>query len=164
MRRFRTSRIPFLLAAAVLCLSSCASLTKQFEDLPTLTDQDLRFRLAESSRILDADGNVITTLHETENRTVINLKAMPRHLQRAVIAIEDERFFQHEGVDLRAIVRAFVTNAVSGEIREGGSTITQQYVKNVIIAPGEIAEKTLRRKIVEAALSRQLEKELSKND
>lgn len=164
MRRFRTSRIPFLLAAAALLVSSCASLTEQFEDLPTLTDQDLRFRLAESSRILDADGNVITTLHETENRTVINLKAMPRHLQRAVIAIEDERFYQHEGVDLRAIARAFLTNAVSGEIREGGSTITQQYVKNVIIAPGEIAEKTLRRKIVEAALARQLEQRLTKKE
>ncbi len=162
MRLFRTSRIPLFLAAAALCLSSCASLLEEFEDLPVLTGKDLRFRLAESSRILDADGNVITTLHETENRTVIPLKAMPKHLQRAVVAIEDERFYQHDGVDWRAIVRAAVTNAASGEIREGGSTITQQYVKNVIIAPGEIAEKTLRRKIVEAALARQLEQRLSK--
>lgn len=137
---------------------------EQFEDLPELSEKDLRFKLAESSRIYDGDGNLLTTLHETENRTVITLRAMPGHLRKAVIAIEDERFFDHDGVDVRAIMRAFVTNAASGEIREGGSTITQQYVKNVIIAPGEIAEKTLRRKIVEAALSRQLEKRLSKRE
>lgn len=145
-------------------MSSCASLVEQFEDLPELSRKDLRFKLAESSRIYDGDGNLITTLHETENRTIIPLRAIPKHLQRAVIAIEDERFYEHEGVDLRAILRALVTNTTSGEIREGGSTITQQYVKNVIIAPGEIAEKTLRRKIVEAALSRQLEKRLGKKE
>jgi len=145
-------------------MSSCASVVEQFEDLPKLSEKDLKFKLAESSRIYDADGNLITTLHETENRTVIPLRGMPKHLRRAVVAIEDERFFEHDGVDLRAILRAFVTNAASGEIREGGSTITQQYVKNVIIAPGEIAEKTLRRKIVEAALSRQLERRLSKTE
>ena len=164
MVRLRSRRIPLLIAALALWMSSCASLAEQFEDLPKLSNKDLRFKLAESSRIYDGDGNLITTLHETENRTVIPLRSMPRHLRRAVIAIEDERFYEHDGVDPRAIIRAFVTNAASGEIREGGSTITQQYVKNVIIAPGEIAEKTLRRKIIEAALSRQLEKRLSKKE
>ena len=164
MVRLRVRRIPLLIAALALCMSSCAEVMEQFEDLPKLSEKDLRFKLAESSRIYDGEGNLLTTLHETENRTVIALKAMPSHLRRAVIAIEDERFFNHDGVDLRAIMRAFVTNAASGEIREGGSTITQQYVKNVIIAPGEIAEKTLRRKIIEAALSRQLEKRLSKRE
>lgn len=164
MLHFRVRRIPLLIAALALCMSSCASLMEQFEDLPKLTKKDLRFKLAESSRIYDANGNLLTTLHETENRTVIRLRSIPKHLRRAVIAIEDERFYQHDGVDLRAILRALVTNAASGEIREGGSTITQQYVKNVIIAPGEIAEKTLRRKVVEAALSRQLEQRLSKKE
>ena len=164
MVHIRARRIPLLIAALALTMSSCASLMEQFEDLPQLSEKDLRFKLAESSRIYDGDGNLMTTLHETENRTIIPLKAMPKHLRRAVVAIEDRRFYEHEGVDLQAILRALVTNATSGEIREGGSTITQQYVKNVIIAPGAIAEKTLRRKIVEAALSRQLEKRLSKNE
>ena len=164
MVHIRARRIPLLIAALALFMSSCASLMEQFEDLPQLSEKDLRFKLAESSRIYDGDGNLITTLHETENRTIIPLKAMPKHLRRAVVAIEDRRFFEHEGVDLQAILRALVTNATSGEIREGGSTITQQYVKNVIIAPGAIAEKTLRRKIVEAALSRQLEQRLSKQE
>ena len=164
MRHLRVRRIPLLIAALALLMSSCASLQEQFEDLPRLTKKDLRFRLAESSRIMDASGNTITTLHETENRTVIALRKIPKTLQDAVVAIEDERFYEHEGVDFRAILRAFVTNARSGEVREGGSTITQQYVKNVIIAPGDIAEKTLRRKIVEAALSRQLEQRLGKKE
>ena len=164
MISFRTGRIPLVIAALALCMSSCAQISKQFDDLPQLTDRDLRFKLAQSSRILDTDGNVITTLHERENRTIVPLRAIPKTLRRAVVAIEDERFFQHEGVDLRAIFRALATNAASGEIREGGSTITQQYVKNVIIAPGAIAEKTLRRKIVEAALSRQIEKRLTKKE
>ncbi|HYI44888.1 MAG TPA: transglycosylase domain-containing protein [Actinomycetota bacterium] len=148
----------------VLVTASCAQLTEQLEDLPTLSDADLRFRLAQSSKIFDADGQLITTLHKTENRTIISLKRMPKYVREAVIAIEDERFYQHKGVDVRAIARALLANVASGEIREGGSTITQQYVKNVIIAPGEIAEKTFERKIIEAALSRQVEKELSKNE
>ena len=155
---------PNLLLVAALVLSGCAQITKQLDNLPTLKGDDLQFKLAESSKLYDADGNVITTLHKRENRTIIPLERVPKHVRQAVIAIEDERFFQHKGVDVRAIMRALLTNVTSGEIREGGSTITQQYVKNVIIAPGETAEKTLRRKIVEAALSRQLEKELSKND
>ena len=164
MSHLSSRRIPLLLAALALLLSSCASLTKQFENLPRLTKKDLRFKLAQSSRILDDDGNVITTLHEAENRTVVPLKAIPKDLQRAVISIEDERFYEHDGVDLRAIFRALLANAASGEIKEGGSTLTQQYVKNVIIAPGGVAAQTLRRKIVEAALARQLEKKLTKKE
>ena len=147
-----------------MTLSSCAQITKRLSDLPTLNDRDLRFRLAQSSKIYDVNGNLITTLHETENRTVIPLRRMPKSLRQAVVAIEDERFYKHDGVDLRAIARALVANVSSGDIEEGGSTITQQYVKNVIIAPGEIAEKSYERKLVEAALARQLEKKLSKSE
>jgi penicillin-binding protein 1A len=162
MRSIR--KAPNLFLVAALLVTGCAQISDQLDDLPTLKNDDLQFKLAESSKIYDADGDLITTLHKRENRTIIPLERVPKHVRQAVIAIEDERFYQHKGVDLRAIVRALLTNVTSGEIREGGSTITQQYVKNVIIAPGETAAKTLRRKIVEAALSRQLEKELSKND
>src|SRR5688500_4571318 len=152
----------FLLVA--MALTSCAQITERLSDLPRLEDKDLRFRLAQSSKIYDSEGNVIHTLHKTENRTVIPLSKVPKVLRQAVVAIEDERFYQHDGIDLRAIARALVANVSSGDIREGGSTITQQYVKNVIIAPGEIAEKTYERKLVEAALARQLEKRLSKTE
>ena len=157
----RSLIVPLL---AALTLASCAGITRQLEDLPRLNDKDLRFKLAQSSKIYDSEGNLITTLHEAENRTVIPLKRIPKEVRRAVVAIEDERFYHHEGVDLRAIARALVRNVSSGRIEEGGSTITQQYVKNVIIAPGEIAEKTYERKLMEAALARQLEKRLSKGE
>ena len=144
--------------------SSCAALTNQLSDLPKLKKKDLRFKLAQSSRVFDADGKLLTTLHETENRTLVPLSRIPKRVRDAVIAIEDERFFEHEGVDLRAVLRALLANAQSGTIEEGGSTITQQLVKNVIIAPGAIADKTLERKIIEAALSRQLERRLTKKE
>ena len=161
-------RIPKTLVALTLLLalmgSSCAALTNQLADLPKLKKKDLRFKLAQSSRVFDADGGLLTTLHETENRTLVPLSRIPKRVRDAVIAIEDERFFEHEGVDLRAVLRALLTNAQSGTIEEGGSTITQQLVKNVIIAPGAIADRTLERKITEAALSRQLEQRLTKKE
>ncbi|MDQ3963100.1 MAG: transglycosylase domain-containing protein [Actinomycetota bacterium] len=150
-----------LLSAAAIVSTSCA----QLGDLPRLSERDLLPPdLAQSSKIYDRDNRLITTLHEEQNRTIIPLRQVPKHVQEAVIAIEDQRFYEHDGVDVRAILRAIVANAASGEIREGGSTITQQYVKNILIAPGETAPKTFERKINEAALARQLEQKLSKQE
>ena len=150
-----------LLSAAAIVGTSCA----QLMDLPRLSESDLLPPdLAQSSKIYDRENRLMTTLHEEQNRTIIPLRQVPKHVQEAVIAIEDQRFYEHDGVDVRAILRAIVTNAASGEIREGGSTITQQYVKNILIAPGETAPKTFERKINEAALARQLEQKLSKEE
>ncbi|MGH2694364.1 MAG: transglycosylase domain-containing protein [Actinomycetota bacterium] len=161
--RHRTRRLTPVAVCVVLALFAAAC--AQLEDLPTLSDKDLQLRLAQSSMIFDHNDRLMTTLHGEENRTLItDLDRVPERVQRAVIAIEDERFYQHEGIDLRAILRAAVENVSAGEIQEGGSTITQQYVKNVIIAPGETAAKTLERKIQEAALARQLEKKFTKEE
>lgn len=149
------------LSAFVVLASGCA----QLSDLPTLKDEDLQgIKLAQSSKIYDGNGQLLTTFHGTENRTIIPLEKIPDSVVDAVIAIEDERFWEHDGVDVRAIARALVANVTSGSVEEGGSTITQQYVKNTLIAPGETAARTLRRKIDEAALSRQLETKLSKEE
>ncbi len=157
-----------LLIALTLLLtlvgSSCARLGDQLADLPKLQRKDLRFKLAQSSKIYDSNGSLVNTLHRDENRTIVPLKKIPKRVRRAVIAIEDERFYEHEGLDVRAVLRALLANAKSGTISEGGSTITQQLVKNLIIAPGEIADRTLERKITEAALSRQLEKKMTKKE
>ncbi len=156
-----SSRTPtVVLAAVALLAASCAELTR---DLPELRRADLRFHPPQSSKIYAYDGTLLTTLHGEQNRTIIPLQKVPRHLRHAVIAIEDQRFYDHGGVDLKAIVRAALTNASSGRIEEGGSTITQQYVKNVIISPGQSAERTLTRKVQEAALARQIETRLSKS-
>jgi penicillin-binding protein 1A len=154
--------LPIILALALFAGSGCAELARQLTDLPKLKKSDLDFRLAQSSKIYDNDGNLITSLHEVENRTIVPIHRIPEHVQNAVISIEDERFYEHQGVDVRAILRALVANATSGQIKEGGSTITQQLVKNLIISPGETAERTLERKITEAAYSRQLEKKWTK--
>ncbi|MGH2751154.1 MAG: transglycosylase domain-containing protein [Actinomycetota bacterium] len=150
-----------VLAAFGLLAASCS---EWVEDLPELTKKDLKFSPPESSKLFAGDGTLIKTFHGEQNRTVVDLEDIPKQVQNAVLAIEDQRFYEHEGVDLKAIIRAALANVGSGRIEEGGSTITQQYVKQMIIAPGEIAEKSYERKIQEAALSRQIETELTKKE
>ncbi|MGH2703449.1 MAG: transglycosylase domain-containing protein, partial [Actinomycetota bacterium] len=159
MKSLSSRKLLITLAAFGLLAASCADWVK---DIPELTKRDLRFGPPESSKLYAVDGTLIRTFHGEQNRTVVALKKIPQHVLDAVISIEDQRFYEHDGVDLKAIVRAALANVGSGKIEEGGSTITQQYVKQVIIAPGEIAEKSYERKIQEAALARQIENELSK--
>ena len=114
--------------------------------------------LAESSRILAADGTLVTALHGEENRETVPLALVPKALRDAVVAIEDERFWDHKGVDPRSLLRAVYANATEGKVVEGGSTITQQYVKNELVGP----DRTLRRKLKEAALAYELERRYTK--
>jgi penicillin-binding protein 1A len=133
--------------AVLVLLAACVKLPN-LED--TLAGAQ---RLAESSYIYAADGSIVTSLHAEQNRDLVPIEQVPEHVRNAVIAIEDARFFTHPGVDLRAIARAFLRNTAEGRVVEGGSTITQQYIKNALIARG----RTLRGKIDEAALAWQLE-------
>jgi penicillin-binding protein 1A len=159
MKSNRRRAASALIATLALVTSACS----QLSHLPHLKNSDLaNIVLAQSSRIYAGNGHLITTLHGPENRTVVPARRIPRNLKHAVVSIEDERFYQHNGVDFRAIFRALVANITSGTVKEGGSTITQQYVKNALIAPGQTAARTLQRKINEAALARQLETKLSK--
>lgn len=95
---------------------------------------------------------------EREKRKIIEYKDLPQSLVDAITTIEDRQFFEHPGVNWRAIVRALVRNYQAGETREGGSTITQQLVKNFFLKP----EKTLKRKLAEAYISILLEHRLTK--
>jgi penicillin-binding protein 1A len=113
---------------------------------------------AESTKVFAADGTLITTLHAEQNRERVTLDQIVPTLRDAVLAIEDARFFTHKGVDLRALARALRRNAEAGEVKEGGSTITQQYVKNVLLDP----EQTVHRKLREAVLAFQLERKHTK--
>jgi len=133
-----------------LIASSCAYTTVSLA--PTVPPN------AEASAIVAADGTPLTTLHAGENRTEISIDQVPRHVQDAVVAIEDRRFWTHAGIDLRAILRAARNNIDEGQIVEGGSTITQQFVKNALLA----SDRTLDRKIEEATLSIQVEREFTK--
>jgi penicillin-binding protein 1A len=140
---------------AVLCLvgtaGACSWQARPLQKTPSTP-------LAESSQIFAADGTLITTLHGEQNRQTVPLDRIPKVLRDAVVAIEDERFWQHRGVDAKALLRAIYANASSGKVLEGGSTITQQYVKNEVVGN----DRNVRRKVQEAALAYQLEQRYTK--
>jgi penicillin-binding protein 1A len=114
----------------------------------------------ESSTLFAADGALVHTFHAEENRKVVPLEDIPVHVREAVIAIEDERFYRHNGVDPRAILRAARRNVEAGSTEQGGSTITQQYVKQEILKDDS---PTLERKLQEASTAIQLERRYSKD-
>jgi len=113
----------------------------------------------ESSAIFAADGSRLGYVQSDEIRTPVPWEEMPRHARQAVVAIEDERFYQHAGVDYSAIVRAGVKNLESGKNVQGGSTITQQLVRALYIKD---PERNIQRKIREAKLASELEERKSK--
>ena len=113
----------------------------------------------ESSVIFAADGSRLGYVQSDEVRTVIPWRRIPTVLRRATVAIEDERFYKHKGVDYNAIVRAGVRNLESGETVQGGSTITQQLVRALYIKD---PKRNFPRKIREAKLASELEEEHSK--
>ncbi len=113
---------------------------------------------AASSQILAADGTLLARVDLGQHRSPITLSAMATTLPGAVVAIEDHRFFEHSGVDYRSIVRAIKDDVSAGGVVEGGSTITQQYVRNVLLTN----ERTVHRKLREAVLAVQLEQHYTK--
>lgn len=119
------------------------------------------------STVLDADGNQIAKLVATgSNRVYATIEEIPLNLQHAFVAIEDERFYDHNGIDLKGIVRAGIKGITSGHFSEGASTITQQLLKNNVFtswtSETSMADK-FKRKIQEQYLALQLEKKVSKD-
>jgi penicillin-binding protein 1A len=143
---------PGLLALSMMA-SACT--------LGTQVDESALSPKVESTKILAADGSLITTLRQEENREVVPIEQIPEHVRRAVVAIEDARFFTHHGLDAKAVLRALYVNATSGKVIEGGSTITQQLVRNTIEEVGR--EKTLARKIREASFAYRVDSAFSKD-
>jgi len=117
-----------------------------------------------TTQILDRHGNLLYEVfdQETGKRTVVTLNDVPAYLVEATIATEDANFFTNPGVDPRGILRAAIANLTAGRTVEGGSTITQQLVKNVLIPPEERYETTLYRKLREAALAFELSRTYTK--
>src|SRR5947199_6572309 len=115
--------------------------------------------LSERSVVLAGDGSVLAVLHAEENRVPVKLDDVPPDVVKAVIDIEDDRFYEHGGVDLRSLGRALSANVSAGSVRQGGSTITQQLVKNSLLSP----KQDVHRKLKEAVLSMRLESQMSKD-
>lgn len=127
---------------------------------PSVVPDPVPGAVAQTSRVYAADGSLIATFHSEHNRELIDLSEMPLHLQQAAIATEDARFYKHGGLDLKAIARALIADIKARDVVQGGSTITQQYVKNAYI---EAPKKTIFRKLREALLASQVERVYSKS-
>ncbi|MFI1971534.1 penicillin-binding protein [Streptomyces cinnamoneus] len=126
--------------------------------------------LSQRTTILDAQGGEIAKVY-SRDRTVVPLNEISPYMQKAIVAIEDSRYYEHGAVDLKGVLRALNKNAQSGGVSEGASTLTQQYVKNVFIEeagddPDKVAvatQQTLGRKVKELKYAIQVEKELGKD-
>jgi membrane peptidoglycan carboxypeptidase len=136
-----------------------------FESLPA----DLKVPpLPQVSKIVAANGDPIATFYD-QDRRVVPLSKVPQVMQQAIIAIEDVRFYEHSGIDIKGTLRALLANGSSGTVSQGGSTLTQQYVKNVLIEDAHTKKQreaaiadTLGRKIQEARYALALEHKMSK--
>ncbi|MFJ8073789.1 transglycosylase domain-containing protein [Streptomyces sp. NPDC096176] len=125
--------------------------------------------LSQRTTILDAEGGQIATVY-SRDRTVVPFDEISPYMQKAIVAIEDARFYEHGAIDLKGVLRALNKNAQSGGVSEGASTLTQQYVKNVFVEeagddPDKVAQatqQTLGRKIRELKYAIQVEEELGK--
>ncbi len=142
--------------------------TAVFEEVP----EDLGFiEPSEQSVILSSDGNTLARFY-AENRIVVSSDQISQYMKDAVVSIEDRRFYEHHGVDVQGLLGALINNA-AGEAVAGGSSITQQYVKNALIERGRInndaelidqaTERSIGRKINEARYAISLEKTMSKD-
>ncbi|HZD17137.1 MAG TPA: transglycosylase domain-containing protein, partial [Actinomycetota bacterium] len=129
----------------------------------------------QTTYLYDRDGNVLATLHASVDRTVIPLSDMPISVRNAVIAVEDKDFYEHPGIDPIGIIRAAWTDLVAREVVQGGSTITQQLVKNVYAGnyvedpeTGEttyvVPPRTLGQKVRESLLAIKVEREFTKDE
>jgi len=114
---------------------------------------------SEATRIYASSGEVIASLFR-ENRDTVSLSEIPQVMRQAVIAIEDERFFRHRGVDIRGTIRAVWRNFVARQVREGGSTITQQLARNIFLTQ----KRLFSRKLAEMMLAVEIERRLTKTE
>ena len=164
MPSFRSHGIRILVGLAILSLfaalgGAAAIYFTLLRDLPKM-DSVAEYEPLVTSRVLDRKGRLIGEFYE-ERRTVVPFEEIPRHTVLAFVAGEDSAFFRHEGLDYMGIMRAAWVNLLAGgEVKQGGSTITQQTVKGLLLTP----ERKIQRKIKEMILARRLEQKLSKEE
>ena len=149
-----------VLTVLVACAAAGASaiyvlLIRDLPDFHSLDD----YRPPVVSEVFDRNGNLVGEFY-TEQRRLVAIGDIPRHVQYAFVAAEDGSFFEHKGIDYSSILRAAIANLREGGIAQGASTITQQTVKSLLLTP----ERTYKRKMREIILSRQIEQQFSKEE
>jgi penicillin-binding protein 1A len=158
----RICRLSFLVFLAILLVviifintAGCALIPRSVPSLDELNPSDS----AETSKVYALDGTLITEFHAEENREIVPFEKMSNYIKDAVLAVEDKRFYDHQGVDYIRIIGAFIADIKAGNKEQGASTITMQYIRNIYFTP----EKTLWRKINEAIIAIQLERKYTKD-
>ncbi|HSN84244.1 MAG TPA: PBP1A family penicillin-binding protein [Polyangiales bacterium] len=144
-----------LVVGALTALGGYAYFSRDLPSVSTLRD----YRPPQTTRVYDRHRKVIGEIF-TERRTVIPMSEVPRNVVLSVLAAEDADFYEHEGLDYAGILRAVGRDILEGRAAQGGSTITQQVVKLMLLTP----ERTISRKLRELILARRLENELSKDE
>ena len=154
-----TIRLSFVLAlcVALALLGAAVGIAKAFVDTAPTLDLAALDAQDKTSFIYDSQGNLITDYKGTEDRIMVSIDEIPEMLQNAFIAVEDARFYEHNGVDVKRIVGALVANFTSGST-QGGSTITQQLIKQTVLS----SEQSYKRKLQEAYLAMELETRYTK--
>ncbi|MBI2963937.1 MAG: PBP1A family penicillin-binding protein [Deltaproteobacteria bacterium] len=162
-RSIRVFAVRLLLVASLLAAVSATAigalaLREIRKDLPPV-EQLAGYRPAVASQVYAAGGELVGEFF-LEKRYLVALDRIPPVVRQAFVAAEDSGFYHHRGIDLMSILRAFATNLFAGEVVQGGSTITQQVVKSLLLTP----EKSYERKLKEILLSLRLERQLSKDE
>ncbi len=156
--------VDIFIVGFALCIISLAGIliwvsTLEIPDLSSFEER----RILQSTKIFDRTGEILLyDLHQDVKRTVVPFEEISRHIKNATIAIEDDQFYNHLGIEPTAILRAVITNFSQGDLLggQGGSTITQQVIKNSVLQ----REKTVTRKVKEWILAIKLERVLSKDE
>jgi len=149
-----------IVLALIFAIALFAAFIYAYNEIKLDADKLINYNPPTSSVILDAKGNKIAYIFKGKHRLYANYDEIPGYVVEALVAIEDTRFFEHNGVNPDAIIRAILKNYAAGHKVEGGSTLTQQLVKNTILTN----ERTYTRKMKEAILSMKIENELTKEE
>ena len=157
LKRLRLALVLFGLSLLALVSMVFGMMMAVASDLPELENR-VEFKNAQNSILLDQSGNYLATLSH-QGRMIVSLKDISPTMQHAIISIEDQRFYENAGVDVRAISRALWSDVLTGRAVQGGSTITQQFVKNATRAQNK---RTVFEKLREAALAYHLTRKWSK--
>lgn len=151
--------LPLLLSVGgILFLLGAGTVLWWSKDLPNPQNIDAR-RVSESTKIFDATGEHLLYEIGDVHRTTVTLDGISRYIRQATLAAEDDQFYDHYGLDFKGIIRGVVVKPLSGQRAQGGSTITQQLIKNSILT----AERTVQRKVKEAVLALELEQRFTKD-
>jgi penicillin-binding protein 1A len=161
--RLKKLRILFvLLGLAILALVSMVfgMMAAVSQDLPAIYDF-AQYKASKNSEVFDATGEPLGTLTSDQNKILLTSSQISPNVKNAVVAIEDSRFYEHEGVDFQGIARALIKDVLSQSAQQGASTITEQFVKNALEAQGS---RTILEKFREAALAYRLEHHWTKDE